>query len=66
VLQDGAMGVDHINARNSYPVLLDQLVTPLKDYDMTQSQTLFVKNNKRVLFNHESSVNQFDYMCPGI
>lgn len=61
VLNDGSMGVDHVNTRNSGPIHLDNddgtNLNDIGGFDYVNFSTNSLKERKRVLFNHESSVN---------
>lgn len=51
------MGVDHANSRNSAPIHVSDDLQNLRDTNLTQLNTKNLKENKRVVFNHESSIN---------
>lgn len=54
------MGVDHIITRNSAPIHIasDSSTTEnIGAINMTESSLSSLRDRKRVLFNHESSVN---------
>ncbi len=71
VLCDGSYGVDSTQTINSNPIPLkfSLLATDITGIDFNSSSYInnaSLQNNKRVLFNYDSSNNHFDYVCPGI
>lgn len=55
------MGVDHVNTRNSAPIHMDTRTyvddVDIGSFDQTNFTNRSLRDRKRVLFNHESSIN---------